>query len=267
MASVAEFNRELEPPKLRFARWKSLSATLILLFCAFGCGGSGGSNFDSTPPVSAFRPNAVGDSWTYAVTTNLPYVGNGSGTFVEALVSDTYLGNPSIKETQTFNLNYPQGPNVLSTFNELSTSGALLAVISNGLVTPVKSDTFTLGPTLTSTTNVSGTLTLADGTVIQESYKVTGSQWVNVPAGRFNCWVATETEIQNNGTRNNYTLFVAPEVGTWVKAEAQTLYSGGQQFDWVAQLSSTTNSIVPSSPKILTRPLPPRTVFSSGGTD
>ncbi len=155
------------------------------------------------------------------------------------LYAGTYQGNPTIQDTETFNLpSYPNGPVILAASDELSLKGVLLAVTSGGGFVSVTSDTFSLPSTFSATTHVSGVLTLADGTVQKEDYQVIGVQRVRVPAGTFDCWVAKQKNTRNDGTVDNFTFYVDPTIGNWVKADVQILYGGGQEFDWHAQLSS-----------------------------
>jgi hypothetical protein len=222
-----------------------------------GCGGGGGTPGPPVQPSTVSRANTIGDSWTYAVQTTLPLIGSGSGTYTQALYSGTFDGNSTIQETDTFDLpTYPNGPVILAASDEYSLNGTLVAVTSQGVLTAVKSNTFSFSGVYSSTTLVGGTLTLTDGTVVKENYQVTGTARVTVPAGTFDCWVVKEIESRNDGTQDRFTLYVDPALGNWVKADAQTLYSGGQEFDWHAQLQSMVT--VPTSSARTVRPAGPR---------
>jgi hypothetical protein len=184
------------------------------------------------------RSNAIGDSWTYNVTTTLPIIGNGSGTYTSALSADSYHNQPTVQSSVTYNLNYPNGPITLGSYSESTLAGVLVAEISHGLLTAVKSETFHFPSTFTSTLQTSGVLTLADGTIVKQHIQVVGTQQVTVPAGSFPCWVVQEKDVRNDGTTDNYTLYMAPAVGNWVKGDAEIDYSDGTQFDWHAQMTS-----------------------------
>lgn len=239
---------------------KTLALCAILV--ALGCGGSSDSGPAGPPvaPATSMRSNVPGDAWTYSVTATLPYAGTGSGTLTNSLTSDTYAGQQTVRWTEDFEIQYPSQTITLAASNELSLTGQLLAVTSMGQYSSVVKDTFHLGSTIGPTTDVKGGFTLADGTSVTEEYKVTGKARVTVKAGTFDCWIITETESRNDGTKDYFTLYLAPEIGGWVKARARTNYSGGQVFSWSAELTAlslppaTTKARASATPTILVEP-------------
>lgn len=202
---------------------------------AVSCGGGGGVPVN---PATTFRSNVVGDSWNYSVSINFGKFGAYRGTLSNALTADTYNGSPSIRDTSTFFLQLKTGPSTITSYSELSPTGVLLADMVNTVLYPVTSDTFGVGHTIGPKTSTAGVITLSNGETITETYKVTGAESVQTAVGTYACWVVSQTVIDSNGTKDYFTLWVAPETGSYVKIADRTLNPDGTGYTYVASLTS-----------------------------
>ncbi len=190
-------------------------------------------------PATTFRSNVAGDAWNYEVETiNFGIFGSYHGTLTEALTDDTYGGSKSLRFTETFNLQLQTGPAAITSYEELSPSGALLAELDNGTLTAVKSDTFSVPTPLSLSTDTTGVITLADGTSFAITYKIVGKTQLSTPAGSFSCWVVHESVVHSNGTTDAFTIWVAPETGNYVQVADKTVNPDGTGYQYTASLTS-----------------------------
>ncbi len=198
-----------------------------------GCGGG-------TPvhPASTFRANKPGDSWNYAVSIDFGIFGKYSGTLTESISADTYNNQSSVRSTRTFYLQLQNGPATITSYDEFSLDGALLAELVNGNLVAVTGDTFAVPSTIGPSTAVSGTVTLADGETITQTYKVMDTARVSTQGGVFDCWVVRETVNRSAGSSDVFTLWVAPETGNYVKISDNTTNSDGSTYSYTATLTS-----------------------------
>lgn len=217
----------------------------LLVGCALGlssCGGGG--NNPIAHPVSTYRANGVGDSWSYKVAINFGQFGSDTGTLSSSLTSDTYNGQPTIRDTEDFTIDYSSGPHDTVSYSEISNSGKLLATMVNAVLYDVTSDTFSTGSTLSPTTTASGVITLSNGETLTESFKVVGTAFCNTPAGIFACWVANQTTTNSNGTTDHFTMWIAPETGNYVQIKDTTLNPDGTGYTYTASLTSMVSAAV-----------------------
>lgn len=209
-----------------------ISCSVLLASCG------GGSSGVAVRPASTYRANQIGDSWTYTVSINFGQFGSYPGTLTEALTSDTYNGEASIRDSQTFHLALNTGPATISSYSEISPSGVLLAEMVNAVLYSVTSDTYAEGDLIGPTTSAGGVVTLSNGDTITESFHVEGAEWVQTPAGQYACWVASESVVNSNGTKDSFTLWIAPETGNYVRVVDKTLNPDGTGYTYTAALSS-----------------------------
>jgi hypothetical protein len=169
----------------------------------------------------------------------------------EAITSDTYNGNPSVRFTRTFVFQLPQGPSTQVAYSEFDPTGKLLAETVNGSLEAVTSNTFDVPSTLTPTTSVTGTITFADGSTFQETYKVVGYQTVSTPAGTFDCWEVNQTDENSNGNMDTYKLWVAPQTGNYVILDDKTVGPNDNDYTYNVTLTGlTTPSAAQAVPHI-----------------
>jgi hypothetical protein len=204
--------------------------------CLASCGGGG--NNPIAHPVSTYRANGVGDSWTYKVAINFGQFGSDTGSLSSVLTADTYNGQPSIRDTEDFTIDYANGPHDTVSYSETSTSGLLLATMVDAVLYNVTSDTFSTGNTLSPTTAATGVITLSNGETLTESFKVVGTAFCTTPAGQFACWVATQSTIDSNGTTDHFTMWIAPETGNYVQIKDTTLNPDGTGYTYTASLTA-----------------------------
>lgn len=214
------------------------AAALGILLCA--CGG-GGSPY-AVQPAATFRSNGPGDSWNYNVS--ITFTGYGAnfgtytGTLTEAMTSDTYDNQDTVRFSQTFNLNLQQGPANISSYSEIGLNGQLLAEVDNGQLVAVTSNTFQPPSTLGPGVSAKGTVTLADGTSLAETYTVVGAEDVVTDAGVFRCWKVDQTVAHSDGTSDAFTAWVAPETGNYVKLSDTTTNPDSTAYTYTVSLTS-----------------------------
>ncbi len=210
----------------------------ILISCAFVVVSCGGAGAGVPQPATLFRANVAGDTWVYAVNINYGIFGDYNGSLSNVLTSDTYQGKPSVRDTQTFILLLNTGAATITSYSESSSQGDLLADMVSGVLYPVTSDTFVIGPTIGPSTADSGAITLSNGETLTESFKVVGAEWVSTRAGNFPCWVAQQQATNSDGTTDTFVLWMAPEIGTYVKITDTTEIAGVVQYSYTASLVS-----------------------------
>lgn len=216
-------------------------ALIALVPVLTACGGGGGTGAP-VKPVSTYRANTVGDSWTYDLSIDLTQKGSGTGSLIHGLSTDTYNGSPSIREYQTFSFKINGQLSTSDGYSELSTDGALIATDVNGTVYPVTSDTFNTGNTLALGTKASGVITLSNGETLTESFEVVGAQNVATPAGTFACWVTKQKVVDSGGITDNFTMWIAPETGSYVMISDVTTTPLGEAYTYTAKLSQFTTA-------------------------
>jgi len=221
--------------------WIALPLAVGLLA---GCGGGGGSS--PTPPANG-RANKVGDSWEYSVDIDFGFFGQYQGTLSEDLSSDTYKGNPTTKFTRTFNLNLQQGPAVLSSAQQISSNGKLVAETVNGDFVDVVSNTFVPPPAFVKGAQSSGVLTLANGQTFTETYKVVGASSVVTAAGKFNCWLIDEEVDHSDGITDTSEFWIAPEIGNYVRLVNTTINPDGTGYRYIASMTSNVTAAIARS--------------------
>lgn len=200
------------------------------------CGGGGATQ--EVHPATSFRVNNVGDSWTYSVAIDFGQFGAYKGTMTDALTSDTYSGQPSVRDTQTFNLALKTGPAVLTSFSEISAQGALLATTLNDVLYPVTGDTFHVASTIGPTTNDAGVISISTGETLTETYKVIGAERMATPAGTFNCWIVLQKVVYSTGASDDFAMWIAPEIGSFVRITDKTINADGSGYTYTAVLTS-----------------------------
>ena len=228
--------------KLTFVN-RRIALLPIAAFLLISCGGGGES---AVRPQNSFRANNIGDSWNYDVSINFGQFGAYKGTIVEALTADTYSGQSTIRDTRTFYLTLKTGPATITSYSEISLKGVLLATMVNAKLYDVISDTFTVGRTIDGSTRTAGVITLSNGTTLTETYRVVGTEKVATKAGTFDCWVVAQTVISSDGTIDRFTMWVAPEIGGYVKISDRTVNPDGSGYTYVASLTSI---VTPPPPK------------------
>ena len=190
-------------------------------------------------PASVLRANGPGDSWNYSVSiTYSDGFGTYTGTLAEALTSDTYNNQPTVRSTRTFNLTLSSGPATITSYSEVGMQGQLLAEFDNGTLEAVTGDTFQSPATLGPGVSASGTVTLADGTSLHETYRVVGSASVMTAEGAFNCWVVDQEVDHSDGTKDVFTAWIAPETGNYVKLTDTTTQPGALTYSYTVSLTS-----------------------------
>ena len=212
----------------------------LLVGCAVAvtsCGGGGG-NTPPAQPVATYRANAVGDSWTYKVAIDFGQFGSDKGSLSSVLTADTYNGQPSIRDTEDFLIDYSTGPHDTVSYSESSTNGTLLATMVNAVLYGVTNDTFSIGSTLSQTTSASGVITLSNGETLTETFRIVGTAYCTTPAGKFACWVATQSTVDSNGTTDHFTMWIAPETGNYVQLKDTTLNPDGTGYTYTASLTA-----------------------------
>jgi hypothetical protein len=211
----------------------------ILAACAAALTSCGGGGSADVNPATTFRPNVVGDAWNYQVETiNFGVFGSYGGTLSEAFSSDTFNGGPSIRFTRSFDLSFPSGPTTISSYEELSPAGVLLAEQDGSGLSNVVSNTFNVPTPLSLSTQASGVLTLADGSSYTITYKIVGKTQMITLAGTFACWIVNQTVTHSDGTVDTYTLWIAPETGNYVRITDTTTNTDGTGYQYTASLTS-----------------------------
>lgn len=189
-------------------------------------------------PATTFRANEPGDTWNYSVSISFGQFGAYAGTLSNALTSDTYNGAASVRDTQTFNLALNTGPSTITSYSEISPSGVLLADMDNAVLYAVTSDTFSTGSTIGPTTSTSGMITLSNGVTLSETYKVIGAEWVQTAAGSYACWIVSQKVVNSDGTKDDFTIWMAPETGNYVRITDTTVNPDGTGYTYTASLTS-----------------------------
>ena len=202
------------------------------------CGGGGGASSPPVHPATTYRANNVGDSWTYNVNIDFGIFGKSTGTLVQALSSDTYNGQPSIRDSQAFHLQTPSGPSSTYSYSEISPQGVLLAVMVNTVLYGVTDNTYSTGNTIDASTSASGVITLSNSSTLTEHFKVLGAEYCVTPAGTFACWVAEQTVVNSDGTSDRFTMWIDPSVGTYVKITDTTKNPGNVGYTYTSILAS-----------------------------
>jgi len=200
------------------------------------CGGGGGGS--AVHPVTTFRANIPGDSWMYDVAINFGQFGAYKGTMSEALTDDTYNGQATVRDTQTFNLALKTGPSTTTSYSEIALDGTLLAIMLSDVLYAVTSDTFFLGATIGPTTSANGVITVSTGETLTQSYTVVGQEEVQTAGGRFACWIVSQRVSYSTGASDNFVLWVAPETGNFVKITDTTNNGDGTGYTYTASLTS-----------------------------
>ena len=211
----------------------------LALFALCGCGGSGGG---PVVPVATFSATGPGDTWNYAVNIDFGVFGKFAGTLTEALTNDTYNGNPSVRFTRTFNLQITSGPAILTSFEEISPAGRLLAESVNGSPVAVTQDTFSTPSTLSQTTSTSGEISLDNGESFSSTYRVVGVARTQTGAGTFACWLVNQNVTHSDTTTDAYTMWIAPETGNYVRVKDTTVNPDGTGYTYIAVLTSHVSS-------------------------
>jgi hypothetical protein len=172
------------------------------------------------------------------VAINFGVFGAYKGTMTEALTGDTYNSLPSIRDTQTFYLTLKTGPATLTSYSEISPQGALLATTLSDVLYAVTGDTFSVGSTIGPTTSTTGVITVSTGETLTESYKVVGSESVVTQAGTFACWIVNQKVAYSTGASDDFTMWVAPETGNFVRISDKTIDADGTSYTYTASLTS-----------------------------
>jgi len=202
-----------------------------VLVCLCGCGGTGAGGTVANP-ANNVRPNVTGDMFNYSVTgtyqatpSSLAVATTGTATY--AFQADTYNGQAALESTVTTILALASGSDTLVASEQVSSTGVTLGVTDAGALQSVATGGFTKPSTLSATTNISGTETLADGTTIALLYTVTGTASITTTAGTFACWTATRSLTYSDGFSSNDTIEFAPSIGAPVKEVIHSTYSNG----------------------------------------
>jgi hypothetical protein len=242
-----------------------LALVPVLAALASSCGGGGGSIPD---PASTYRQNQPGDQWNYSVSINFGIFGSYGGTLTEVLSPDTYNGQPTTMDTRTFNLQLQTGPGTITDYTETNAQGQLVAEDINGALEGVTSDTFNPPSQLALDQSASGVIAFSGGLTFTETYRVSGAEYINTPAGQFDCWVIQQTNMHSDGTSDSSTSYVAPEIGNAVKIVETTVNPDGSGYTYTATLTSTVAPVsanyplrsirLPSAPTLGSVPLPAR---------
>jgi hypothetical protein len=164
--------------------------------------------------------------------------GSGRGTLTHGLSSSTLNGQPTIRESEAFQFKLPAGETTSSGYSEFSLQGVLLATSVNGSLLAVTSDTFNTGSTIDAKTSASGVITLANGQTLTETYKVVGAELCTTPSGTYKTWVVKQTVLNSAGILDQFTLWVAPETGSYVKISDVTSTPIGTAYSYTASLSA-----------------------------
>ena len=213
-----------------------------VLLCLVGCGGAG-SGGAAANPANSLRPNVTGDSFSYSLSGTYKATPSSlsvqtSGTAVDAYQANTYAGQPALESTLTTVLALASGQDTLTASEQRSSTGVTLAATDAGTLQAVTAGGFTKLTTLTTTTNITGTETLANGTTINLVYTVIGAINVTTTAGTFACWVATRTITYSDGFTSVDTIDFAPSIGAAVQEVIQNTYSSGLSFRVTSSLTS-----------------------------
>ncbi len=218
-----------------------LKRSLPLIGCAAllsSCGGGGGVPATPVVPTSTYRSNQVGDSWTYALSINLGKLGSGKGTLRHGLSTDTFNGQPAIRDSNSLQVLLKSGLTTSSGYSVISMQGALVATTVNGTLYQVTGNTFNTGSSIDGSTNSSGVITLSNGQTLTETYKVVGTELCTTPSGTYKTWVVKQTALDSTGILDEFTLWIAPETGSYVKIRDVTTTLIGPAYSYTATLTS-----------------------------
>ena len=207
-------------------------------FIACSCGGGGGGVGTQINPVATYRANQPGDEWDYAVAINFGKFGAYKGTLTITLANDTYNGSPSIKQTQVFNLQLKTGPSKITSYEEYSPKGVLLAETIDAKLQVVSSNTLSVLSPLAIGNISSGTLTFQSGLTIDETYKITSAAAIATTIGNYNCWVIDQTAKRSDGVSDTVRMWVAPETGNYVVLKDATDNGDGTGYTYTAKLTT-----------------------------
>jgi hypothetical protein len=203
---------------------------LIGVAACFGCGGSGSSN--EVPLSSTVVQFQSGWTWTYNFTgtftpstgTSAPATGTrtitcsaSSGTVT--LLQSTTITSNNLSYNHTKQYSYAQ-----DSAGDLTLTS--ITVDSNPTETVAKT-TFSNPGRITSTTNLSGTLTFQDSSFATETYQVVGIQIVNNPVGQFATWEVARHVNYQSFPEINETEDLAPSIGEPVSIQGTEYESDG----------------------------------------
>jgi len=205
-------------------------------FVACSCGGGGGGG-TAVQPATTYRANHPGDEWDYVVSIDFGKFGKYPGTLSITLANDTYNGSPSIKQTQVFTLQLKTGPSPVTSYEEFSPQGVLLAETIDANLQVVSSNSFSVPSPLALGNAASGKLTFQSGLTINETYKISLATSVNTGTGSYNCWVIDQTAKRSDGVSDTVRLWVAPETGNYVVLKDTTDNGDGTGYTYTAKLT------------------------------
>lgn len=214
------------------------------MICLCGCAGTGtGTGGTGANPANNVRPNVTGDMFNYSVTgtyratpTSLSVATTGTAT--EAFQANTYNGQAALESTVTTILALASGSQTFIESEQLSGTGVTLGVTDAGTLQAVTTGGFTKPSTLTTTTSISGTETLANGKMVALLYTVTGAVNITTKAGTFACWTVTRSITYSDGFSSNDTIEFAPSIGAAVQEVVHNSYSNGFSDILTASLTS-----------------------------
>ncbi len=196
----------------------------LFAICALGCGGGGGGNSGVTTavtPATTVRRPTPGDSWTYNISGHTP-AGNFDGQLVSSQSGEIFNGLSSVRDTESVTITsgasagnigisnqwYVLDPTQTHTIGIQQVGGVPLTVTSTTYNSPI---------TITSNTSLSGQTTLSSGLVIDTTAAVIGAERVTVPAGTFDCWKISRTEVDSDGSRSTSTGWLPVQYGSVIK--------------------------------------------------
>lgn len=226
----------------------------LLLFPVIGCGGGGGSSPNPSPsasPVATFplvsrlRTIQGGDTANYSGTGTYTEVGKAPVTVTanirHSITSLSYKGDPALQSTQSITLNV-SGTDIVENVSEIQrqngTTGDLFSIASRedtdiDLLTPA----IALPGTFSHGYNYNNDLTYEDSTTSRETFVIVGTETVATPIGKFETWKATST-ITDSESSTQHTRWYAPQLGTFVKAEAIQTITGVATVRFTVTLDS-----------------------------
>ena len=206
-----------------------------------GCGGIG----TVAGPSSSVRANVNGDAFNYNVVgttsqTPLPQPASTSGTATLVFAGDTYNGQAALQSTATTVITVAGLPKTLTETKQYSTAGVTLAQSDAGTLQAVTAGGFTKPETLSSSTTINGTETLANGTTITLQFGVVGTATITTAAGTFPCWTIVRTVTYSDGFTSNDTIEFAPLIGAPVQEVIRESFSNGFSTSLTTSLTSYT---------------------------
>ena len=224
-----------------------IAAALALAGC--GGGGGGGTTAVTVAPTTRLKAPTVGQTWTYQATGSATFSGAAfpvSGTLTQTYGATTVAG-ATIQAVTAGSLT---GAGQTIPFSAVE----LLGVDSNGNLdvvglqeTPTSTPHLLKKPIVLEPGVFANLLTYNDGTTTTDTnapfnvtFQVTGSESLTVPAGTYQAWIVTSTQVSGTKTVAE-TAWYAPEVGTFVKAVLKATDSAtpSQTITATVVLSST----------------------------